>query len=141
MFTGAAQTVTVNTWRDILFKSSPSFKSRFPVFFASLCLLLVACAQGIDSGEPAGEAYLAASSTGERYADYDIVTILPRDAIQAIDNPQFVSAEEADEQYDDDELILGVELNGDARAYSIPLLSSHEIVNDNVGGVKIAVTW
>jgi hypothetical protein len=128
-------------------KSSPSLNSRFAVVFASLCLLLVACAPGIDSGEPAGsgasveEAYQAASSTGERYADYNIITVLPRDAIQAIDNPQFVSAEEAGEQYDDDELILGVELNGDARAYSIPLLSSHEIVNDNVGGVKIAVTW
>ena len=36
---------------------------------------------------------------------------------------------------------LGVEFNGDARAYSVPLLSSHEIVNDTVGGVKISVTW
>ena len=124
-----------------MLKSSPSFISRFPVVFAGLCLLLVACAPGIDSSELAGEAYQATSSTGERYADYDIITILPHDAIQAIDNPQFVSAEEAGEQYDDNELILGIELNGDARAYSIPLLSSHEIVNDNVGGVKIAVTW
>jgi hypothetical protein len=52
-----------------------------------------------------------------------------------------LTAEEADGAYDDDELIMGVEFNGDARAYSIPLLSSHEIVNDTVGGVKIAVTW
>jgi hypothetical protein len=39
------------------------------------------------------------------------------------------------------ELILGVEIEGDARAYSVPLLSRHEIVNDVVGGKPIAVTW
>ena len=69
------------------------------------------------------------------------MTVLPRDAIPAIDNPKFISAEDADESYTDDELVLGVEFNGDARAYSIPTLSTHEIVNDTVGGVKIAVTW
>jgi hypothetical protein len=49
--------------------------------------------------------------------------------------------EEADEWYDDDELVIGVEIDGDARAYSIPYLSGHEIVNDTVAGRKIAVTW
>ncbi len=77
----------------------------------------------------------------EKYADYEIVTLLPRDAIPAIDDPQFVSADEANDAYDPDELILGVEFNGEARAYSVPFLSGHEIVNDTVGGVKIAVTW
>ena len=42
---------------------------------------------------------------------------------------------------DDDEVVIGVEFDGDARAYSVPLLSNHEIVNDTVGGVKLAVTW
>lgn len=76
-----------------------------------------------------------------KYADYEIITLLPRDAIPAIDNPQFLSATDANEFYDPDELIIGVAFNGDARAYSVPLLSNHEIVNDTVGGVKIAVTW
>jgi hypothetical protein len=77
----------------------------------------------------------------ERYADLEIVTLLPRDAIPAIDNPRFLSAAEADEYYDPDELVMGVVYNGDARAYSVPFLSNREIVNDTVGGVKIAVTW
>lgn len=77
----------------------------------------------------------------ERYDQYEIVTLLPRDAIPAIDDPQFISAAEADVDYDPDELVIGVEFNGDARAYSIPFLSRHEIVNDTVGGEKIAVTW
>ena len=73
--------------------------------------------------------------------EYEIVTLLPPDAIPAISDPSFVSAEEADDQYEHDELVLGVEIDGDARAYSIPLLSRHEIVNDVVGGKPIAVTW
>ena len=76
-----------------------------------------------------------------KYEDLNIVTLLPRDAIPAIDDPQFLTVAEADAAYDPDELVIGVEFNGDARAYSVPLLSNHEIVNDTVGGVKIAVTW
>jgi hypothetical protein len=79
--------------------------------------------------------------SAEKYAEYEMITLLPRDGIPAIDNPQFLSADEANSFYDPDELIIGVEFNGDARAYSVPFLSNHEIVNDTVGGVKIAVTW
>ncbi len=77
----------------------------------------------------------------EKYADLEIVTLLPRDAIPAIDEPRFLSAEEADEFYDPTEIVMGVTFNGDTRAYSVPFLSNHEIVNDTVGGVKLAVTW
>ncbi len=74
--------------------------------------------------------------------DLDIVTLLPFDGIPAIDNPQFFpDLETANMFYNDGELILGVEIDSDARAYSVPLLSSHEIVNDVVGGKPIAVTW
>ena len=73
--------------------------------------------------------------------EYEIVSLLPPDAIPSISNPKFVSAEEAGDDYGPDELVLGVEIDGDARAYSIPLLSRHEIVNDVVGGKPIAVTW
>jgi len=112
----------------------------------AISLLLAACSGAADSVKDTSQAPVvpddqARSSTGESYEDYEIVTLLPRDAIPAIDNPEFITAGEAVGSYEDDELILGVEFNGDARAYSIPLLSSHEIVNDVVGGVKIAVTW
>ena len=74
--------------------------------------------------------------------DLDIVTLLPFDGIQSIDSPGFFpDLEKANMFYKDHELVLGVEIDGDARAYSVPLLSSHEIVNDVVGGEPIAVTW
>jgi hypothetical protein len=73
--------------------------------------------------------------------EYRIVTLLPPDAIPSIDDPQFYDAPQADEEYRPDELVLGVEFGGDARAYPIGLLARHEIVNDTVGGQPIAVTY
>ena len=73
--------------------------------------------------------------------DLDIVTLLEFDAIKAIDNPEFLSAKEAGDTYRPNEKVIGVSIDGDNRAYSVPMLSRHEIVNDTVGGVKIAVTW
>lgn len=74
--------------------------------------------------------------------DLDIVTLLAPDAIPSIDTPTFFnSLDDANEVYRDTELVLGIEIDGDARAYSVPLLSRHEIVNDVVGGEPVAVTW
>jgi hypothetical protein len=123
--------------------------------FAWLLLLLSACvgareATSLPTPEPTAFAESSAPGNPEaqstrippdNYADLEIVTLLPRDAIPAIDNPQFLSSEEADAFYDPNEIVIGVTFDGDARAYSVPFLSSHEIVNDTVGGVKIAVTW
>ena len=73
--------------------------------------------------------------------EYRIVTLLPPDAIPSIDEPQFYDVHEADQEYHPDELVMGVEFDGDARAYPVGLLARHEIVNDTVGGQPIAVTY
>ncbi|MBI3959205.1 MAG: DUF3179 domain-containing protein [Chloroflexi bacterium] len=85
-----------------------------------------------DGGDP---------SIGEKERTLEIVTLLPRDAIPAVYNPQFNAVETANREYGDTDLVIGVEIGGEARAYSIPFLSGHEIVNDTVGGQAIAVTW
>jgi hypothetical protein len=72
---------------------------------------------------------------------FEIVELLPPDAIPSIDDPEFYSADQADSEYDPNEMVLGVSINGDTRAYSTSLLDRHEIVNDEVGGRKITVTW
>lgn len=81
-----------------------------------------------------------ASELGEGL-ELELVTLLGFDAIPAILRPDFVSADEADSRMSPDERVLGLSINGDHRAYSVPLLSRHEIVNDVVGGVPVAVTW
>ncbi len=82
----------------------------------------------------------AAASPGETL-NLDIITILGKDGIPAILDPQFVSGTEAAEQMLDSERVLGVSIDGDHRAYPLNQLSRHEIVNDEVGGVPVAVTW
>ena len=73
----------------------------------------------------------------------DIITVLPKDAIPAILDPTFITRAEADDTnaMQDGELVLGVSMNGEHRAYSVPFLSRHEVVNDVVGGVPLAITW
>jgi hypothetical protein len=76
----------------------------------------------------------------------EIVTLLPPDAIPAVlpdDVPDImITAAEADAAGIDPSVrVLGVSINGEHRAYPIPFLSSHEIVNDEVGGELIAATW
>lgn len=68
-----------------------------------------------------------------------IRTLLPFDAIPAITDPQFVSAAEA--KLEPDTHVIGVTFNNESHAYSLYLLNGHEIVNDVVGGKKIATTW
>ena len=70
-----------------------------------------------------------------------IISLIPKDAIPAILDPQFTSAESVLGRMDDTDQVIGVYINGDARAYPIKTLSRHEIVNDVVGGEYIAVTW
>ena len=67
--------------------------------------------------------------------------LLPRDSIPAINDPQFETAETASKHLDPNERIIGLVINGEARAYPITILSSHEIVNDTVGDEPVAVTW
>ena len=73
------------------------------------------------------------------YTDDAIRTLLPFDAIPAITDPQFVSASAA--KLDPDTPVIGVTFNDESHAYSLYLLNGHEIVNDVVGGLKIATTW
>lgn len=71
--------------------------------------------------------------------EYVISQILPRDVIRPIYYPAFTSAE--DSNYDPNELVMGVEINGDARAYPVGLLRRREMVNDIIGNTPVLVTW
>ncbi|WP_421852161.1 DUF3179 domain-containing protein [Oricola sp.] len=64
----------------------------------------------------------------------------PRDGIPSIDDPQFIAIAE-ETSLDEQEPVIGLAINGDARAYPIRIVTWHEIVNDTVGGVPVAVTY
>ena len=82
-----------------------------------------------------------AGNGGDSVVSLDIITVLGKDGIPSLDNPRFVGPGEADQQMQSFERVLGVSINGDHRAYPLNMLSRHEIVNDTVGGVPVAVTW
>ena len=82
-----------------------------------------------------------ATSIMEGGKRYEITSVLPKDAIPAVFDPDFLPADDADRQYRDTDLVIGVSIDGDHRAYHVPYLSGREIVNDVVGGKPIAVTW
>jgi hypothetical protein len=79
-------------------------------------------------------------ATGADLRPDEIVTVLPKDAIPAILRPMFVESQSA-AWLGERDLVVGVDFGGDSRAYPVPTLSHHEIVNDTVGGQPIAVTW
>lgn len=64
-----------------------------------------------------------------------------RDRIPAIDRPQTISIAEAAEELEPTEPVVGLVINGEARAYPLRVLIWHEIANDELGGVPVAVTY
>jgi uncharacterized protein DUF3179 len=63
-----------------------------------------------------------------------------RDCIPSIDNPKYVSAQNADHVADDD-IVLALSWKGYHRAWPARILDLHEIVNDFIAGTPIAITW
>jgi len=64
----------------------------------------------------------------------------PKDGIPALTTPKYVSAPEATFMRADEQ-VIGVYLNGVARAYPTRILSWHELVNDRFGDLPVLVSW
>lgn len=64
-----------------------------------------------------------------------------KDGIPSIDDPKFVSAKDADEYLKDNDVGLGLVLNGVERFYPYQILVFHEIVNDNIANERVLVTY
>jgi hypothetical protein len=64
----------------------------------------------------------------------------PRDGIPAIDDPAFTPLGDV-EGLSETEPVIGLVINGEAKAYPLRILIWHEIVNDELGGVPVAVTY
>ena len=64
----------------------------------------------------------------------------PKDGIPAIDNPRFRPVAEIGDLADA-EPVIGLTIAGESRAYPLRVLTWHEIANDVIGGVPVAVTY
>lgn len=95
-----------------------------------------------DGSEPPAYRVFGYDDSTPRTVDLtELVQGCPRvDCIPAIDEPKFIDVDAVDFIGDDD-LVMALEHNGEARAYPIVILDSHEIVNDVIGGEPIAISW
>ena len=63
------------------------------------------------------------------------------DGIPPLESPAFVAPEDAADWIGAKDLVIGVEVNGDARAYPRRIIDWHEMVNDTVGGVPVSLAY
>ncbi len=71
----------------------------------------------------------------------DIISGGPRkDGIPPIDDPKFKPVSEIN-HLADTEPVIGLIVNGEKKAYPLQILMWHEIVNDEIGGVPVSVTF
>ncbi len=132
-------------------------KTRYlTVFILSLLLLafLLSCTQATPTSQPP----TTTPVTPPPQEEYDIKTdpsgvkyivdpgkIVgggpPKDGIPSIDNPKFVTLDEADQWIEDDELVLGITYKGVKRVYPLQIMVWHEIVNDIIAGDPLLITY
>jgi hypothetical protein len=72
----------------------------------------------------------------------------PKDGLLALTDPETISAEEVDFRNRGrakfllpEDMVVGVSLGGEDRAYPLQILALHEVVNDTLGGQPIVVTY
>jgi len=65
----------------------------------------------------------------------------PKDGIPAILSPKFETISKSSKWLNDREPVIGVVINGEAKAYPLSILIWHEIANDKIGGIPVAVSF
>jgi hypothetical protein len=83
------------------------------------------------------------SSTPTRPPDYvgELIRAVERGSVKIVVEPSILAASTAEADFDPTEPVLVALVNGEERAYSVAQMGIHEVVNDTLGGVPIAVTW
>jgi hypothetical protein len=115
--------------------------ARLLVSFGLLLLPLLVQAQRTYDTDILRETFGFDDSTTKSVALENLHQGCPaRDCIPSIDAPKYVPAAEAAHVADDD-MVIAIALAGDKRAWPARILDRHEIVNDTIGGVPIAITW
>jgi hypothetical protein len=107
-------------------------------------LLLTGCLSPSPGDEPAAaepsvRLFQATSTPQRRELPPGWHQVLPYDGIRPIYNPEFSPS--GDINLQDDELIMGVAWEGQAKAYPVTVLRIREMVNDEMAGVPYLVSW
>lgn len=91
---------------------------------------------------PRNLAYEWSTDTANRTIDLsEIQMVLPRGSFPTIDYPEFISKDQGLDAFHQHEPVIVVYINGEAKAYSLNMLTMHEMTNDSAGGVPILPTY
>ena len=140
-----------------------SLRTTLPCLIAGTALFLVALAASGQTGGSSERPGLRGRSRGRHRAtatgagaaqqfdtDFSRHTVpfrdilsggVPKDGITPIDNPGFIPAGETDDWLEATQPVIVVEAGGEAKAYPLQVIARHEVVNDEVGGIPITVTY
>jgi hypothetical protein len=126
---------------------------RTGLLAAALLLTVAACGQGTgpaeESQETGAREDVPSALADMEHPDFpdpliDVDEILsggpPPDGIPPIDEPEFQAARDVD-WLDDEEPVLSLTVDHETRAYPLQVMTWHEIVNDTVADVPVAVTY
>jgi hypothetical protein len=83
--------------------------------------------------------YVAPDAARIRYEEVTWGGVV-KDGIPSLDNPDLIAAAKATYLRDDD-LVFGVSINGDTRAYPLRIMGWHEMFNEVIGGVPVALAY
>jgi hypothetical protein len=118
---------------------------HYPSFVAAMLVVTVALCPPATAQRQDVSALLQQFDTDRSKYNIDVSELQaggpPKDGIPSIDDPSFVSPEDAYRWIDPQEPVIALAINGAARAYPLQILTFHEIVNDRLGGVPVAVTF
>ncbi len=69
--------------------------------------------------------------------------VLPRDSFPVLNNPKFVDISRAEKKkyVSDNDAVIGIVIDDVAKVYPIKTMGIHELANDTIAGIPIAVTW
>jgi hypothetical protein len=120
------------------------------ISLAALATVLAGCDLGSDGSDDSSSSERVPFSTSGWSTDFAQHSVPldeftsggpPKDGIPSIDEPKFTSVEGGDQFLEPREPVAVLELGGAARAYPLQILVWHEIVNDELGGEPVAVTY
>ena len=107
-------------------------KSFYAITFFLLFLSVVACQKNDNGVQSSGEWLVPSNEVRDGGPG--------KDGIPSVDNPEFIEVN-AVSNLSDNDLVVGVKVGEEIKAYPHPILDWHEIVNDEIGGQSLALTY
>lgn len=116
-----------NSWYKRLWSEDQKVLSNYADFKAGIYKFI----------DPKFETYFKGRYEADIRLDEIVWGGVKQDGIPPLRNPRMIAAAEAD-FLEDDNVVFGIEVNGDVRAYPKRILAWHEMFVDEVGGLNVA---